>query len=703
MNALKIPISQIKGVGTKKEAKLNAMGIYHVLDLIQIMPNKYEDRRKIHLFSEVDDGVKASFCAKIVNIEKSYSSSSSYKKKIKKMSKIYVADESRRAELIFFGQVYFDKFTIGDDILIYGQISKNYGKISFVHPQIIIDTSLNRDDFLRQVPVYSLCEGISQKDMRKFIKNALEIAYPKIVDDIEHINQYHISENLPKFIVDKHHLISKMEAIITIHNPSSDLDLKNAKNRLKFEELFEFQLALFAIKKNWQTALHKPMQYSLIIKEKINLFIHSLPFGLTNAQQKAFDDIMNDMCSKTGMNRVVQGDVGSGKTMVAILSILFVVLNNSQAVMMVPTEILATQHYNTISNLLEPLGICVKLLIGNIKKAHRESILAGCKDGSVHVVIGTHALIQKNVEFKQLNLVITDEQHRFGVRQRSELIAKTKLPNILVMSATPIPRTLSLIIYGDVDVSIIDELPSGRRSIKTHYISSKKKQSMYQFIDKEIQKGRQVYFVCSLIEDSDEINSVSAYTLYEKLSTNVFKHRKVALLHGKMTSFEKDDIMQNFAHGNIDILVSTTVIEVGVDVSNASIMVVPNSERFGLSQLHQLRGRVGRGKHQSYCFLMADELSELAKKRISILVKYSDGFIIADKDWELRGSGDIFGIRQHGLPDMKFADIKRDADILSMASEAVKDCVNRADTDMDVECREYICKIKDKFITEFSI
>ena len=445
---------------------------------------------------------------------------------------------------------------------------------------------------------------------------------------------------------------------------------EKARKRLVFEELLILQLGLLQLKNSQIVVSGIKMQY----KPAIDKFISQLPYQLTNAQQKVFKEIVNDMTSENQMNRLIQGDVGSGKTIVALMAILLTILNGYQAVFMVPTGILAEQHYQTIKVALESYDVVIELLTGSVTKKEKERIKQDIKNNECQLVIGTHALLEENVEFAKLGLVVTDEQHRFGVKQRAVLPSKSN-PHIIVMTATPIPRTLSLILYGDLDISIIDELPPNRKPIKTYSVNDSMRNRVYQFIRKIVNEGRQAYIICPLVEESEEVEAEAAMSLAKRISENDLKGLSIGLVHGKMKAIEKDQVMAGFAAGNIQVLVSTTVVEVGVNVPNASLMVVENAERFGLAQLHQLRGRVGRGEYQSYCILFCQSKSEIARKRMEIMTKYSDGFMISEKDMELRGPGDIFGTRQHGLPEFKIANLYEDIEILKEVQKTASDIV----------------------------
>lgn len=480
-----------------------------------------------------------------------------------------------------------------------------------------------------------------------------------------------LTEILPEELRRRYSLAEINFSLENIHFPSSFEDKERARKRLVFEELLMLQLGLLQLKTK-QTAV------SGIKMEKRSLvdrFIEQLPFRLTNAQLRVYREIEEDMTSgEKQMNRLIQGDVGSGKTIVAALAILLTVLNGYQAVFMVPTEILAEQHYRSITPLLGNYGVKTALLTGSVSRKEKEKIKEGIRNNEYHLVIGTHALLEEDVEFARLGLVVTDEQHRFGVKQRAVLASKAN-PHILVMTATPIPRTLSLILYGDLDISVIDELPPDRKPVKTYAVDESMRARVYNFIRKMVQEGRQAYIICPLVEESDEIEAEAAMTMAKRLEEKDLKGLSIGLVHGKMKWKDKERVMSEFAKGNIQVLVSTTVVEVGVNVPNATIMVVENAERFGLAQLHQLRGRVGRGEHQSYCILFCQSKSEIALKRMEIMTKYNDGFKISEKDMELRGPGDIFGVRQHGLPEFKIANLYQDMEILKEVQRAAEDII----------------------------
>ena len=507
------------------------------------------------------------------------------------------------------------------------------------------------------MPIYPLTYGLTNKELMGIIK---------IIFTNEQIV---VKEYLPKRIIEKYKLCSIDYAIKNLHNPTNKESLKIALYRMVFEEFLILQLGLFLFKNG------------VVEKDGINFNRHdnlkaildSLPFKLTNAQNRAFNEILDDMASNKVMNRLVQGDVGSGKTVVALLSLANCVLNGYQGALMAPTEILAEQHYISLNETLSQFGMNIGLLVGSLTKKQKENILEKVKNKEIDILIGTHALIEDKVEFNNLGIVITDEQHRFGVRQRNKLSEKGYNPDILVMTATPIPRTLALILYGDLDISIIDELPPGRQPIETIAVYKDKRDKAYNsLVREEVEKGRQVYIVCPLVEESEAIEAKSAVELVEELRSEYFSDLRLGLLHGKMKPSEKDEIMKSFKNRELDILVSTTVIEVGVNVPNATLMIIENAERFGLAQLHQLRGRVGRGKHKSYCILIYSSKSEVCSQRMGIMEETTDGFKISEKDLEIRGPGEFFGTRQHGLPELRVANIFKHMKILKLAQQEAR-------------------------------
>ncbi|MCK9268090.1 MAG: ATP-dependent DNA helicase RecG, partial [Alkaliphilus sp.] len=507
------------------------------------------------------------------------------------------------------------------------------------------------------VPIYPSTDGLSQKELISIQKRALQI-----------VNSF-VVEYIPENIIRDNRLCGIKFALQNIHFPISVQALKIAKYRLVFEEFFLLQLGLLGIKRK---VLQDKKGIPLRGTDRINEFVKTLPFTLTGAQRRVFEEISLDLEKDIPMNRLVQGDVGSGKTIIAVMSLLKTVMSGYQGGFMVPTEILAEQHYLSIKGLLEPFGIRTGLLTGSLSKNEKSRILEGIESGEINAIVGTHALIQEGVNFHNLALVITDEQHRFGVRQRAVLVNKGKNPHVLVMTATPIPRTLALILYGDLDISVIDQLPPGRMNIKTYARTSAKRDSVYSFVKKQLDEGRQAYVICPLIEESEHMDVQSAIEIADELSTDLLKNYNVALLHGRMPAREKEKTMEGFKKGDTDVLVSTTVVEVGMDIPNATIMVVESAERFGLTQLHQLRGRVGRGSHQSYCILINNSRSEISKQRMDIMQHTADGFIISEKDLQLRGPGEFFGTRQHGLPELKVANLFRHMPVLITVQKEIE-------------------------------
>ena len=516
------------------------------------------------------------------------------------------------------------------------------------------------------IPIYPLTFNLTQNTLRKIIENGLE----KIQE------QGMLQETLPEYILNEYKLENINKATNNIHFPKEFDDFKNARKRLVFEELLSTQLALLQLKNNNLTD-KKGIQFNP--EAHMSDVINTLPFNLTKAQLRVLQEIDENMESEKSMNRLLQGDVGSGKTIVAMISAYKAVKSGYQSAILAPTAILAVQHFNNFKNILDKFDIKCELLISGITKKNKENILERLKQGEIDILIGTHAMLEENVEFKNLGLVVTDEQHRFGVKQRTKIAEKGQNPDVLVMSATPIPRTLALILYGDLDISIIDELPPNRKTIETFAVTKGMEERVNNFIKKQVDEGRQAYIVCPLVEDSEEEDNdlKSVITLYETCQKETFFNYKVDYIHGKMKQKEKDDIMNRFKNGEIDILISTTVIEVGVDVPNSSIMVIEDAQRFGLAQLHQLRGRVGRGEYKSYCVLKYKGSGQNIKERMKVMCETNDGFIISQKDLELRGSGDFFGTMQHGIPDFKIANLFTDMDILKLAQEAAVSIVNK--------------------------
>ncbi len=671
-----VNIQYLKGVGPKRASRLRKLNINTVEDLMYFIPRDYDDRSKFKTLRECMIGEKVSLEVEIIgkaNILRPRRNLS--------IIKIPVKDSSHNAYLVWFNQEYLkDKFIVGEKIIVNGKINKVGMEIQIMSP--VFEKSGTMNKVGRITPIYSLTEGLTNNEIMKIIDYSIK----------EYINQ--IREFLPQEIIDKYDLMDIKDAIINVHFPMNSVLLEKARKRLSFQELLTLQMGLFIIK-NRNFTNNKGIRFNKTVE--INDFIQKLPFELTNSQIKVFKEIEADMENDIQMNRLVQGDVGSGKTIIAVLAMFKAISSGYQAVMMAPTEILASQHFESIRKFFSGYNIRTELLVGSLSPKAKEEILLDLKEGRIDILIGTHAVIQENVEFNRLGLAITDEQHRFGVKQRAILSHKGNNPDVIVMTATPIPRTLALILYGDLDVSIIDELPPGRKEIETYAVGPEMIERINNFIRKQILESRQAYIVCPLIEESETLTVNAAEELYKDFKDNIFKEFKVGLLHGKMKPKEKDLVMEEFKNHKIDILVSTTVIEVGVNVPNSNIMVIYNAERFGLAQLHQLRGRVGRGEHQSYCILINESNNQISRERMRVLQNSTDGFKISEKDLELRGPGEFFGTRQHGLPELKVANLFTDMDILKVAQKEAINIVNQ-DPNLELEkYRELKKKIQEMF------
>ena len=640
----------VKGVGPNRVKLLNKLNIYNLEDLITYYPREYEDRSKPKKIADSENGEE---CL-IEGIVTSHIKEIRTHRKNMIIYKLIVRDDTDSCELVWYNQSYLKKmFRIGETYKFFGRINKRIGQTEMVSP--VYDLEGNNKNTGRIIPIYPLTYSLSQNTLRHIIEEGLKQAKDKI------------AETLPEYILEEYKLMKLKNAMQSIHFPKELKDFGEARNRLAFEELLTMQLLLLNLKNKYKNT-EKGIKFDS--KVKMSDVINDLPFKLTKAQTRVLEEIDSDMESDKAMNRLLQGDVGSGKTIVSIIAAYKAVKSGYQMAMMAPTSILASQHLENFKNVLEKYDIKCELLLGNTTKKKKEDILSRLKNGEIDIIIGTHSLLEENVIFKNLGLVVTDEQHRFGVRQRSTIVSKGKNPDVLVMTATPIPRTLALILYGDLDISIIDELPPNRKKIDTFAVRKSLEERVNNFVKKQIDEGRQAYIVCPLVEESEEIEAKSVEELTEKYKNEVFKEYKVECLHGKMKPKEKEEIMQRFKEGKIDILISTTVIEVGVDVPNSNIMVIENAERFGLAQLHQLRGRVGRGEHQSYCILKYQGNSELIRKRMQVMQETNDGFIISEKDLELRGSGEFFGTKQHGIPEFKVANLFEDMKLLKLVQSA---------------------------------
>ena len=665
-----VDVTYIKGVGPKVAYKLNKLGIYTAQDLMMYFPKKHIDYSSRTLIKNLKEGQTTTVFGYIKSV-------SAFNTKTNlSVTKVVVADESGKMELCFFnakGNRYIlermkAQFPQNSGIMISGVVKRdNYTfGLTMDKPTYSImsgEFAQNAGENLnvaRIVPIYAVSEGLSIKTLRKAIYNAVQL----YKEDIQNV--------IPDFMRRKLGILDKKVAVEQVHFPESMEKLEQARFSLIFEELFLIQLKLVRLRED--TSKHTS-SYALKVHKDglVQKFIDSLPFELTSGQKQAVNEILNDMSSDAPMQRLLQGDVGSGKTVVATIMLLAAVENGYQGAFMAPTEILAQQHYNNLVEWLTPLGLSVGLFMGSQGKKVRREFEVALRNGQTNIAVGTHALIQENIDFANLGAIIVDEQHRFGVKQRNLLKKKSHSPQMLTMTATPIPRTLALTVHGDLDLTVINELPKGRKPIETYLTGSHKK--VWELVKREIKQGRQAYIVYPLIDESETLSAKAATAEAEKLQETVFKDYKVGLLHGKLKPSEKDEVMKDFKDGKYDILVSTTVVEVGVDVPNATVMVIENAERFGLSQLHQLRGRVGRSDLQSYCILISSSRKPETAERLSIMTQTNDGFVIAEKDLQLRGPGEFLGTRQSGLPDLIISDVVRDAQILELARNEAIDFV----------------------------
>lgn len=660
-------VMYIKGVGPKVAYKLNKLGIYTANDLMMYFPKKHIDYSSRTLIKDLKEGENTTIFGYIKSV-----SAFNTKNKLS-VVKVTVADESGRIDLSFFqaksNRFMLERvkaqFPVNAGIMLSGTVKlNNYDKkLTVDKPNYSIMTgeflenSNSNLNLARIVPIYAVCEDLSIKVLRRAIFNAIQM----YKNEIENV--------LPDFIREKYGLLDKKTAVEQIHFPETLELLEQARFSLIFEELFLVQLKLVRLREE-NTKTHSALSLKIDEKGLVRKFIDNLPFELTGGQKRAVNEILHDLNSDIPMARLLQGDVGSGKTVVATIMLLAGVENGYQGALMAPTEILAQQHYYNLQHWLTPMGISVGLFLGSQGKKVREKFRTDLRNGQMNIAVGTHALIQEDVDFNNLGAIVVDEQHRFGVKQRNVLKKKSQNPQMLTMTATPIPRTLALTVHGDLDLTIIDELPKGRKPIKTSLVTSHR--GVYELIKKEIEQGRQAYVVYPLIEESETLSAKAATIEAERLQAEVFPQFKIGLLHGKLKNDEKEQVMADFKDKKYDILVSTTVVEVGVDVPNATVMLIENSERFGLSQLHQLRGRVGRSDLQSYCILHTASKSQETRERLNIMTQTNDGFVIAEKDLQLRGPGEFLGTRQSGLPDLIISDIVRDAKILETArNEAI--------------------------------
>ncbi len=636
---LDAPVTVLRGVGPKQARRLARLGVHTVRDLLYLFPRRYNDYSQLKTINRLEYGEEVTIIAQV------WDAGTRRTRGGGELFRVTLSDGTGFVDVTWFNQTYLaDKIRRGQYISVSGKVDEYMGRLCFSSPEWEpLDNDLIHT--ARIVPVYPLVQGISAKWLRDLMKHVVDYWSRRLTD------------YMPPSIIQEAKLMGLGDAMAQIHFPESQATLKRARHRLAFDELFLLQIGLLRQYQQWRAEPGRPLR---IDTAALQSFVDNLPFKLTRAQQRVLQQIVNDLRSERPMNRLLQGDVGSGKTVVAAAALALAAAAGTQAALMAPTAILAEQHYNTLTRLFEHWPgkpPTVRLLTGNVTSRERDELYAGLADGSIDIIVGTHALIQEGVQFKELALAVIDEQHRFGVRQRAALRQKGYSPHLLVMTATPIPRSLQLTIWGNLDVSVLDEMPPGREPITTRVVMPAERERAYSFLRSQVAQGRQAFIICPLIEESESIEAAAAVEEYERLQKHVFPDLRVGLLHGRMKGEEKESTMRRFAQGELDILVSTSVIEVGIDVPNATVILIEGAERFGLAQLHQFRGRVGRGSHPSYCLLIANSSAPEARERLQAIESTLDGFVLAQKDLEMRGPGDFLGTRQAGFPELRLASV----------------------------------------------
>ncbi len=647
------PVTVLQGVGPRQSKRLARLGVRTIRDILYLFPFRYDDYSQLKPINRIEYGEQVTIIAQVwdAGVRRTRGGRSLFKATL--------SDGTGMIESTWFNQPYLaDKIKAGQQIVVSGKVDEYLGRLCFSAPEWeLMDEELLHT--ARIVPVYPLTEGISARWLRRLVKRTVDYWSKRLPD------------HLPDGVREAANLVDLETAIIQVHFPSDQDMLKRARYRLAFDELFLLQVGLLRQRHQWRSDPGKPLPVDAAL---VDDFVRSLPFELTQAQQRVLGQILSDIRSEHPMNRLLQGDVGSGKTVVAAAAMVLTAATGAQAALMAPTAILAEQHYQTLTRLFEHwdgAAPAIRLLTGNVTGQEREEIYQGLADGRVDIVVGTHTLIQKSVQFQELALAVIDEQHRFGVRQRATLRQKGYNPHLLVMTATPIPRSLQLTVWGNLDVSIIDEMPPGREPIATRLLLPLERERAYSFLRSQVEKGRQAFIICPLVEESDKVEAKAAVKEYERLSKQIFPDLHLGLLHGRLKGDEKEETMNRFARGELDILVSTSVVEVGIDVPNATVMLIEGADRFGLAQLHQFRGRVGRGEHASYCLLVSDSSTPEAQERLQAVEATNDGFELAQKDLEMRGPGDFLGTRQSGLPDLQLARVT-DLRLIEAAREAAR-------------------------------